>query len=274
MMTRLRSLFGFGEDKDDDLQPPLENSILPDHQRDKLERDIQILEDEYGLKEKQLHKEAERQVQDAAKDSLKQMHVIQMGRCPHCGEHLSEHMFAAICESCGWNTFDVPRNGPIRVHLKDHTTVLDAQRCYVTSIGDVFVVNNDVVTARLLKGAVDWIEYVWTPDELDQRYKATLERLHITCGWCNNKVDPSSEGFHMVHVAFGASQERYVFCSDACYEAFRKMYPARVHRNCYERKCSECNLCVKRYDDDDDGSMRVIAKDLLRFKALRKQQSG
>ncbi|MGI6087044.1 MAG: hypothetical protein ACOYCD_03715 [Kiritimatiellia bacterium] len=274
MMTRLRNLFGFGEERESTPQPPLENAILPDHQRDKLERDILILEDEYGIKEKRLHREAERQVQDAVKDSLKQMHVIRMGRCPHCGEHLNEHMFASICESCGWNVYDMPRISPIKVHLKDRTTVLEAQRCYVTSTGEVFIVNNDVVTARLLNGAVEWIEYNWSPEEMDQRYKATLERLHITCGWCGEKADPAIEGFHMVHVAFGASQERYVFCSDACYEAFRKMYPARVHRNCYERKCAECNLCVKRYDDDEDGSMRLIAKDMLRFRALRKLQSS
>ncbi|MCA1809668.1 MAG: hypothetical protein LC725_09505, partial [Lentisphaerae bacterium] len=273
MMTRIKDLFGFGEEREE-VQPPLENSILPDHQRDKLERDIMILEDEYGIKEKQLHKEAERQVQDAAKDSLKQMHVIQMGRCPHCGEHLNEHVFAAICESCGWNTFDVPRRGPTRVHLADQKTVIDSERCYVSAIGDVFLVKNDVVIARLLKGSVAWIEYVWDRQELDERYKVMLERLHIFCGWCNARIDSSNEEFHLVHIAFGSTQERYVFCSDACYEAFRKMYPSRVHRNCYERKCAECDMCVKRYDDDENGSFQVIAKDLLRFKAIKKPGAG
>jgi hypothetical protein len=69
----------------------------------------------------------------------------------------------------------------------------------------------------------------------------------------------------MVQVAFGASQERYCFCSDECYEAFRKMYPARVHRNCYERNCAECNLCIKRYGDEAEG-VRMLAKDYLTIR--------
>ena len=60
-----------------------------------------------------------------------------------------------------------------------------------------------------------------------------------------------------------------LFCSAACYEAFRKMYPSRVHRNCYETKCSECNLCTKRYDDETDG-IRMIAKDFLKIKNMKK----
>ena len=70
----------------------------------------------------------------------------------------------------------------------------------------------------------------------------------------------------MVHIAFGATQERYCFCSDDCYEAFRQMYPARVHRNCYERACDTCDLCIKRYRDEAEG-IRTLAKDLLRMKS-------
>jgi hypothetical protein len=36
-----------------------------------------------------------------------------------------------------------------------------------------------------------------------------------------------------------------------------------VHRNCYERECRTCDLCVKRYDDEAEG-MQVLAKDHLR----------
>ena len=40
------------------------------------------------------------------------------------------------------------------------------------------------------------------------------------------------------------------------------MYPSRVHRNCYERSCENCDLCVKRYSDETEG-LRTLAKDLL-----------
>ena len=38
------------------------------------------------------------------------------------------------------------------------------------------------------------------------------------------------------------------------------MYPSRVHRNCYERSCADCNLCIKRYEDEI-GSLRMMTKD-------------
>jgi len=96
-----------------------------------------------------------------------------------------------------------------------------------------------------------------------------VDRLKIMCSWCNGPANPEKEGFSLVQIAFGSSQERYVFCSEQCYEAFRKMYPSRVHRNCYEHNCADCNLCTKRYDDETDG-IRLIAKDFLEDKNLKK----
>lgn len=267
-MLKIFELLGFGKESGSDvLQSPLQSTVLPDQQRDKLEKDILILDDEFGLKEKRLQKEAERQVQDAAEDSIKQLHVIQMGLCPRCGEHLNENMFATICEACGWNTYEVPQRGPVRIHLNSIQTMIEGERCYVTNTGDVFLLKNDVVIAKINKNAISWIEYVWTAEEIAQRYRQVLDRLKIKCNWCEKDADPKQEGFTMAQVAFGSCQERYVFCSSECYEAFRKMYPSRVHRNCYERKCSECNLCTKRYDDESEG-IRMIAKDFLKVKNL------
>jgi len=266
----LKKILGLDEKSQDEPEPsPLESLLLPDQQRDNLERDITILEDEYGEKAKRLHEEAEKQVQDAAEDSVKDLHVIQMGMCPRCGEHLSEHLYATICKACGWNTFEVPQHGPVRVHLRDKANIIEGEHCYVLTTGDIFVVHNDVVIAKVPHDNVSWIEYVWTDEEISQRYKQTVARLKITCAWCNGPADPEKEGFSLVQVAFGATQERYVFCSSECYEAFRKMYPSRVHRNCYETKCADCNLCVKRYDDENDG-IRLIAKDLLKIKNVKK----
>ena len=41
------------------------------------------------------------------------------------------------------------------------------------------------------------------------------------------------------------TQMRYVFCSNKCNEAFQKQYPIRIHKNCYERSCLDCDLCEK-----------------------------
>lgn len=79
-----------------------------------------------------------------------------------------------------------------------------------------------------------------------------LDLAGQSCAWCNRPCQPEKDGFHLVHVAFGTTQERHCFCSDDCYEAFRRMYPSRVHRNCYETPCAECTFCVRRYVDESD----------------------
>jgi hypothetical protein len=75
----------------------------------------------------------------------------------------------------------------------------------------------------------------------------------LICDWCEKNAKPDADGFHMCQIAFGAAQERYCFCSDDCFEAFRKMYPSRVHRNCYERSCDGCEWCHKRYENEHEG---------------------
>lgn len=82
------------------------------------------------------------------------------------------------------------------------------------------------------------------------RIVATQEQ---PCAWCNTPCRPEQDGYHLVHVALGAFQERHSFCSDDCFEAFRRMYPARVHRDCYERECRSCHYCLKRFEDELDG---------------------
>lgn len=249
----------------------LKRSILQEDQHENLQYDKSVLDDLDGAREQRLHRAAEKQIQTAAEDSIKKLHLIRMGRCPACGEHLRQHLFASICEACGWHTFDVPREGPVRVHLRNGDETIDGERCYMVKTGSVLMIRNDLVVAKIPRDAFDWIEYVWDQTEIDQRHKQVVDRMHILCDWCNEAADPEKDGFHMVQVAFGASQERYCLCSDECYEAFRKMYPARVHRNCYERNCAECNLCIKRYGGEAEG-LRLLAKDYLTVARNRKPQ--
>lgn len=244
-------------------EEPAHKNLLQEEQREQFDRDMSILETQAPVRGERLQKEVEKEVVTAAEDSLRQLHKIQRGHCPKCGEHLRRHLFASVCDACGWHTFDVPRKGPVRVHLVNSRDVVDGERCYVVRTGAVLVLKDDMVVARIPAASVSWVEYLWNDNEVDQRHKQVMHQLSIRCGWCNREAEPDTDGFHLVHVAFGATQERYCFCSDECYEAFRKMYPARVHRNCYERNCAECNLCLKRYDDEGE-EIRMLAKDLLR----------
>ncbi len=233
-MARLTRFLGIGREPEEDLEEDasLERTILQADQQENLAQDITILDDQDGHREQQLQKVAAKEVQSAAEDSLKKLHVIKMGRCPVCSEHLHQHLFASICESCGWHQFDAPKNGPVRVHLKNRQDFVEGDRCYVVKTGAALVIKDDLVVGKVPRDAYDWIEYVWSEGEIDQRHKQVLDRMQIICGWCSGPADIDKDGFHMVHVAFSASQERYCFCSDECYEAFRKMYPARVHRDC------------------------------------------
>ena len=272
-MAKRKGLFGIGRDnapEEAEADESLEKTILQEDQQEYLEQDISILEDDDGSREQQLQKVAEKEVQSAAEDSLKKLHVIRMGRCPTCGEHLRQHLFAAICEACGWHEFDAPRNGPVRVHLRSGTSV-EGDKCYMVKTGAVLVVKNDLVVAKVPRDACEWLEYIWSENEIDQRHKQVADRMSISCGWCSGPTNPEKDGFHMAQLAFGATQERYCFCSDECYEGFRKMYPARVHRDCYERNCTECTACIKRYGDEAEG-IRMIAKDYLTIRKRKKER--
>ena len=264
-MSKLKGLFKTAAELTGDIaeDEPLHDALIQEEQKEQLEQDRSIL-DEGGADSRKAQKEAERQVVSAAEDSLTKLHVIQRGRCPECGEHLHRHLFATICEGCGWHTFDTPRQGddPVRVHLKGGT-VIEGQRCYRVRNGAVLVVREDVVQAKVTRDAIEWIEYVWSDAEVEQRHRQVAERLDIRCAWCTEAADPGCDGFHMAHVAVGATQERYCFCSDECYEGFRRMYPARVDRDCYERACADCDQCLRRYGDEAEG-IRLLAKDYLR----------
>lgn len=254
-----------------DENPEVNVPLMLDDEQEQYDQDLRIVAAQSFGSEEKVQKKARKVIQTAAEDSLQRMHAIRMGRCPDCGHHVRQHLFASICDQCGWHTFEVPRQGGVRVHLASGAAPVEGDRCYVMKTGVVLVVVNDVVQAKIPTSSVSWIEYLWDKAELGSRHRQVLDRMSLLCAWCNEEANPEKDGFHMAQVAFGSSQERYCFCSDECYEAFRKMYPARVHRNCYERDCSTCNLCMKRYSDDEDG-IQMLAKDYL--KIVKQARTG
>jgi len=261
----LRKLFS-GKNTDmppSELPSPLAEAILHDDEGDRFQLDLHTLDAQEDGERVQI--EADREIRTAAELSLKRLHVLQRGRCPQCGDSLRQHLFASFCDTCGWSSYSMPRRGSVRVHLNQDDVCIEGDRCYVVKDGVTIILRGEAVVARISPRALGWIEYVWNAEEIEMREKQIRERLIVPCGWCNKETDADKDGFHMVQVAFGSTQERYCFCSDECYEAFRQMYPSRVHRNCYERACETCNLCIKRYRDESEG-IRTLAKDLLRTR--------
>ena len=265
----------FGSKKNDDNEPvklpdnkePIATNylLLSDEQREAQEQDLALFGEQHEEHEQHLQKEAEKEVQKQAQDSFIKLQKIKLGRCPECGGHLRHNTYANICEECGWNTYDIPKYGKIIIHLHGNDGIVEGEHAYRGKDNEIIVANGEVVIAKIPATSYSWIEYKWSEDELGQRRRVMNDQIKIPCGWCGKDADVNKDGFHLVHIAFGNSQERYCFCSDECYEAFRKMYPARVHRNCYETNCYECNQCVKRYGDEAEG-IRTLAKDYLRMK--------
>jgi hypothetical protein len=237
--------------------------LFQDTDKERFEDDLRIIGEDTSLERSQ--KTADKKVRSAAESSLNRLHILQRGRCPECGDALRQHLFVSVCKACGWSSWSTPKIGGVRVHLVGGGEPIAGDAVYVVKNGVTIILRGDAVFARLPAHSVQWIEYVWLDEELRERERGLRERMDIACGWCGKDADLSNDGFHLVQVAFGTTQERYCFCSDECFEAFRKMYPARVHRNCYDRDCDECNLCIKRYRGDS-GGMRSVPKDFLRTK--------
>lgn len=268
----LMGIFGSGskEDPAKNVETTAEQAaalVLSEEQREFEEQDIAQLGGQEEEKVERLQKEAVKEVQEKAEESIIALEMIKHGRCPKCGGHLSMHTSANVCEECGWNKYDIPKHGKIKLHLTSGE-VVEGERAYVLKDGYCLLTRGDVVYAKVPRNNYSWVEYQWTEDELEQRRRAKNALLQVTCGWCGQDADVNKDGFHLVHIAFGSSQERYCFCCDECYEAFRKMYPSRVHRNCYETNCNDCNLCMKRYGDEAEG-IRDLAKDRIRISSMK-----
>jgi len=238
-------------------------AVFEDQEQERFDDNMRVVSRETAVERSQ--KTAEREVRVAAEQSLKRQHILQRGRCPLCSEALRQHSFISVCVACGWSTWSTPKEGGVKVHLTGGGEPVAGDAAYVVKDGVTVVRRGEFCHARLPAGAVSWIEYAWTKREMDERKRSLNERLFVTCGWCNKKVDTEADGFHLIHVAFGTTQERYCMCSDECYEAFRKMYPARIHRNCYDRDCEDCTECMKRYQTEGSG-MRSFPKDFLTMK--------
>ena len=245
--TVKKRLFGKKKDEDKDLK---EKQILVEGQEEEvLESMVVLAEDKSSVKE--VVTEVESAVRQASKESLKGLKLLEEGRCPECGRKAQQFLFTSICPHCGWSSFISPKEGEVIVHLKDGATV-SCKGTFDTQHGDILCIADDVVRARIASDNINYIEYSWTNEEIQERRTQREEEATGVCDWCEKKIDPEEDERIIVYVAFGRTQERYLFCSTKCKEAFEKQYPARVHRNCYERSCLDCEECVKRYDASDE----------------------
>ena len=186
-------------------------------------------------------------VSEAAKVDMRNLMLIDQGRCPSCHGRTERFLFTQVCPTCGWYRRKIPDKGHSVVHLNDGKKI----NCdYVHRGKDEYLcIQDGVVIDEVMKSSVFRIEHAWKENELEEARELAHRVQGGICSWCEgllSEVDPLGLGED--YVAFGVAQEHFVFCSEKCQRSFRKLYPSRIHRNCYETNCNTCNLCVKRFD--------------------------
>lgn len=244
------------EDKDNK-----EKRIVIEGQDDAVDETMSLLVQEDKTSVTEVMGEVESAVKEAAKESLRDLKLLEEGRCPECGRKIRQFLFTSVCTNCGWSTYIAPEEGHAIVHLKNRET-FQCGMTFDTREGDILCVTNEVVTARIPKANVSFVECVWTENDIRKRKEQKELEATVLCSWCEKRLKKTDEEATTTYAALGPYQERYNFCAEKCEQAFQKQYPARVHRNCYDRSCLDCNECLKRYDASDESILK--RKDFVR----------
>lgn len=204
--------------------------------------------------------EVQEAVVKAARSDLRAVKLLGQGRCPDCQNRTEYFLYTTVCPHCGWYRRTVPDTGHSVVHLDTGERIV-CDRVYRVRGEELLCVKEGVVVNQVAQRFIRQIEHIWSKEELAEARRARKRRAEGICAWCERDfalitpeetrrdtavdgVEPPFEEF----VAFGAVQDRYMLCSRRCIEAFRKQFPSRIHRNCYETECRDCNACIKRYD--------------------------
>ena len=230
---------------------PREKQIVIEGQEEEAEEAMSLLAKEGQDNLDQTMEEIDTAVKEAARASLRDIKLMEEGRCPDCGQKTQQFLFTSVCANCGWFSFISPEEGTSIIHLKNGTTIecgstFDTKGDYILGITD------GVMRAKVSKENVAHIEFVWTEEEISKKREARTREQAGICSWCEKYLTEVEDAPIIVYASFGTYQDRSVFCSEKCEQAFQKQYPVRVHKNCYNRSCIDCDLCVKKYSGEDE----------------------
>ncbi len=238
-----RTFFGKKDEED-----KKEKQIALVDQDNELEKEISLLTKEDKGSVSKVISEVEGTIKEATKASIRDVKLLEEGRCPSCGRKTRQFLFTTVCEYCGWSTFITPEKGHALIHLNDGN-IVESKSIFKIVQGDLLGITDDVVRVRIPAGNISHIEYAWTDEEIAGRREQRRREERVVCDWCQKEVE-RDEYVAVIYAAVGTHQMRYQFCSEKCKRAFEKQYPMRIHRNCYETSCAECNECVKKYEDE------------------------
>jgi hypothetical protein len=193
--------------------------------------------------------EAEQAISNATRADIRGLAMLEKGRCPECGGRTETFLFSSVCPACGWFRRSPESSGRCVIQL-DGGEEVRCDRVYDVRQGLLLCVRDNVVCSQIAREHVRRIDFELTEEELRDSWDRFRKDRKGICSWCESQLrEAAEEGAPFEeYVAFGANQERYTFCSLKCLSAFRKQYPVRIHRNCYETDCNLCNKCNKRFD--------------------------
>ncbi len=194
--------------------------------------------------------EAQAAVDEATRADLRMIKILEQGRCPNCQSRTEQFLYTRVCSACGWNHRSPAAATDCTVYL-DTGDNIACEHVFRTSEGDLLLVRDGMVVAEVMRTHVRRVDYHLAPEERESERESVRKLRGGFCSWCEKDLAEAEEnGPYEEYVAFGALQERYLFCSHRCLKEFRQQFPSRIHRNCYETDCKSCNLCIKRYDVD------------------------
>jgi hypothetical protein len=241
----------FKRDEEENPASSRERQIVIEGQAEEAEEAMSLLGEKDSDDLDETMEEISAAVKKAAKTTLHDIRMMEEGRCPSCGNKARQFLFTSVCASCGWFSFISPEEGKSIIHLKtghdiECGTTFDTQGDYILGITD------GVVRAKVSKDNVQHIEYVWSDEEIEKKRAARARVQAGICSWCEKNLEQTEEEVIVVYAAFGSYQDRFIFCSRRCGDAFQHQYPIRVHKNCYNRPCPDCDLCIKKYSGEDE----------------------
>ncbi len=188
-------------------------------------------------------------VNEAAGTDIHGIKMMEAGRCPECHGRTERLLSIAVCPTCGWTRRAALEGGTCVVHLRNDEPIT-CDRVFHIKGDRILCVTDDMVHDEVGAATVERIEYRWDPQTLERLKTEAKRSRHGVCAWCDAMLDEEAVrngDILETYVAIGAFQERHLFCSQQCFDSFKRQYPSRVHRNCYETDCNECDQCIKRY---------------------------
>ena len=247
----------FKRDEEENPASSRERQIVIEGQAEEVEEAMHLLSEKDSEDLDETMEEINAAVRKAARTTLQDIRMMEEGRCPSCGHKTRQFLFTSVCAGCGWFSFISPEEGKSIIHLKTGNNI-ECGTTFDTQGGYILGITDGVVRAKVSKDNVQHIEYVWSDEEIEKKRTARAREQAGICSWCEKNLTLAEEDVIVAYAAFGNYQDRYVFCSKHCSEAFQGQYPVRVHKNCYNRPCPDCDLCIKKYSGEDETLLRQL----------------